>query len=88
MNVLNFVVQLSPESISFQFLLWKSKEISGTVTLYLMYHVHERDHSTAVITYASYLGGPGFKSRPEDRLSCKRFFVVILSPPRHVWIVT
>jgi hypothetical protein len=33
-------------------------------------------------TPASYSGGPGFKSRPGDRLSCLRFFVVSLIPSR------
>jgi hypothetical protein len=35
-----------------------------------------------VSTPASYSGGPGFKSRPGDRLYWLRFFVVFLSPSR------
>jgi hypothetical protein len=34
---------------------------------------------------ASYSGGPGFNSRPGDRLCSLRFFLVVLSPPGKCW---
>jgi hypothetical protein len=34
---------------------------------------------------AAYSGGPGFQSRPRDRVSWLRFFVVLLSPSRPLW---
>jgi hypothetical protein len=40
--------------------------------------------NVVVNTPASYAGGPGFKSRPADRLFWLRFLVVFLSPYRQM----
>jgi hypothetical protein len=43
-------------------------------------------HGRVVYTPASYSGGPGFKSRPRDRLSCPGFFMVFLGPSRRLMV--
>jgi hypothetical protein len=46
---------------------------------------HPTEHRDLVVsTRSSDSGGPGFKSRPGDRLSWLRFFLVLLSPSRHI----
>jgi hypothetical protein len=50
-----------------------------------IYHNYVTERRGRVVnTPASYSGDQGFRSRPGDRLSCLRFFVVSISPSRRM----